>query len=278
MPTFLFTHNPNRWDWTDLQDCIKEIESSGWCHRNWSCNTKQIHKGDRVYLIRLGMEPKGIFASGWAISEWYEDSHFDEAKEAEGKKARYVDVAFNAILDPDNEEILPRKTLDNGILKQMHWSSQSSGILIPDKIAKELDSIWYRLLKRKNKHINFFAKPNFDNIAEEVEEEQKVLEGTKRKIDVTIYERNPSARRKCVEHYGFDCSVCGFNFEKAYGMLGKHYIHVHHIKPIADIGREYELNPIEDLRPVCANCHAMIHSSKPPLSLNRVIKLFKEKK
>ncbi|HZW84202.1 MAG TPA: EVE domain-containing protein [Candidatus Deferrimicrobium sp.] len=122
MPTFLFTHNPSRWDWADLQDCIKEIESSGWCHSSWSCNTKQIHKGDLIYLIRLGTEPKGIFASGWAISDWYEGPHWDETKEAEGKKARYVDVVFNAILDPDNEDILPRKVLDNGILKQMHRS------------------------------------------------------------------------------------------------------------------------------------------------------------
>ncbi len=278
MATFLLTHNPNRWEWEDLQDGIEQIESSGWFHSSWSCgNSKQIHKGDRVYLIRLGKEPKGIFASGWAISDWYEEPHWDESKEAEGKTALFVDVLFNALLNPDKEDILPRKELDNGIFKQMHWSSQASGILIPDEIVKELDKIWYNLLKQKKKHKNFFAQPNYDHLTEEIEGSLKFFEGAGKKIDVTVYERNVNARRKCVEHYGFDCSICGFSFEKAYGIFGKNYIHVHHIKPIAEIGREYELDPIEDLRPVCPNCHAMLHSSNPPLSISRMKKMIKDK-
>lgn len=278
MATFLLAHNPNRWHWDDLQDCIKQIESAGWVHIRWSCGkTKQIHKGDRIYLIRLGKEPKGIVASGWAISDWSEGPHWDESKKAEGKTTLYVDVLLNALLDPDKEDILPRKNLDNGILKQVHWSTQSPGILIPNEIAKELDQIWYQLLKQKNKHKNFFTKPNFDQINEEIEEPQKYSEGAGKKIDVTVYERNIYARRKCVEHYGFDCNICGFSFEQAYGIFGKDYIHVHHIKPIAEIGREYEIDPIEDLRPVCPNCHAMIHSLKPPLSLSRVKEMFKNK-
>jgi 5-methylcytosine-specific restriction protein A len=28
---------------------------------------------------------------------------------------------------------------------------------------------------------------------------------------------------------------------------------------LSGIGVEYEVNPIEDLRPVCPNCHAAIH-------------------
>ena len=53
----------------------------------WSCgNTKQIEKGDRVFLIRLGIEPKGIIGSGWVVKPPYFDQHWDSQKLAEGKK------------------------------------------------------------------------------------------------------------------------------------------------------------------------------------------------
>ena len=55
------------------------------------------------------------------------------------------------------------------------------------------------------------------------------------------------------------CSVCGTDFHKMYGELGKGFIHVHHIVPISMIGKEYKLDPIKDLVPVCPNCHAMLH-------------------
>ena len=69
------------------------------------------------------------------------------------------------------------------------------------------------------------------------------------------------ARKKCIEHYGAKCAVsnCGFDFEKLYGDIGKGFIHVHHLTQLSDIGQGYEVDPIKDLRPVCPNCHAMLH-------------------
>jgi 5-methylcytosine-specific restriction protein A len=49
------------------------------------------------------------------------------------------------------------------------------------------------------------------------------------------------------------------DFEETYGQLGRGFIHVHHIVPIATIGKEYKLDPVNDLVPVCPNCHAMLH-------------------
>lgn len=85
------------------------------------------------------------------------------------------------------------------------------------------------------------------------------VEGSAHSILVNAYERNSAARKKCLEHYGTNCFVCGFDFEKAYGEIGKNYIHVHHLKSLSQIRKQYKINPIKDLRPVCPNCHAMIH-------------------
>ncbi|AVF41516.1 HNH endonuclease [Pandoraea apista] len=84
-------------------------------------------------------------------------------------------------------------------------------------------------------------------------------EGSTRTVIVNQYERNPEARRKCLEHHGYDCVVCGFNFVEKYGERGKDYIHVHHLRPLSQIGKAYIVDPINDLAPVCPNCHAMLH-------------------
>lgn len=103
-------------------------------------------------------------------------------------------------------------------------------------------------------------------LPEEVPISQQLWEGAVRIVRVNAYERNAVARQACLDHWGTRCCVCGFDFEAVYGDLGAGYIHVHHLVPLAEIAEEYEVNPIEDLRPVCPNCHAMIHRREPPLS------------
>jgi 5-methylcytosine-specific restriction protein A len=102
---------------------------------------------------------------------------------------------------------------------------------------------------------------------DEVDQGQPCVEGAKKLVAVNRYERDPRARQACLAHYGFDCSACGFNFEETYGDLGQDYIHVHHLIPIHTIGEEYEVDPIKDLRPVCPNCHAMLHRAEPCLTI-----------
>lgn len=89
---------------------------------------------------------------------------------------------------------------------------------------------------------------------------------------VNRYERSADARARCLAHHGYKCSVCSFDFAAIYGAIGKGYIHVHHVVPIADIGKEYEINPITDLVPVCPNCHAMIHITQPALTVEQLQK------
>ncbi len=104
----------------------------------------------------------------------------------------------------------------------------------------------------------------------DLSENPALYEGAVSTISINKYERNPLARRMCIEHFGAFCNICGFDFHKTYGALGKDYIHVHHLIPIASIGMEYKLIPEKDLIPVCANCHAMIHKRKQALSLEEL--------
>ena len=110
---------------------------------------------------------------------------------------------------------------------------------------------------------------------DEVDSVQTFREGAVRQVSVNAYEREPKARQKCIDYYGSSCSICGFDFGRAFGQQGKGFIHVHHLRPLSEIAEEYEIDPIKDLRPVCPNCHAMIHRSSPPLSLEQIKMLLK---
>ena len=108
--------------------------------------------------------------------------------------------------------------------------------------------------------------PDYD----EIPNPETVFEGAKKEIVVNSYERNREARSRCIAERGCKCAVCGMDFEKKYGEIGQGFIHVHHIVPLASIGKEYELDPVKDLIPVCPNCHAMLHRRNPPYSIEEL--------
>ncbi len=147
----------------------------------------------------------------------------------------------------------------------MFWSPQASGVTIRKDIAEELENDWAKFLKR--------PRINRENIfPDEADTQLTFKEGAVKTVKVNYYERDKQAREVCINHFGLDCRVCGFNFEENYGEIGKGFIHVHHLKSLSVIGKEYELNPIKDLRPVCPNCHAMLHKRKPAFSIQELIK------
>lgn len=111
-----------------------------------------------------------------------------------------------------------------------------------------------------------------------IEEITVFYEGKQKKYLTNIYERNPYARQACLEHYGYKCIICGFDFEKTYGEIGKGIIHVHHVNKISEINCEHEIDPIKDLAPVCPNCHTVIHSKKEMYAINEIIEIINENK
>lgn len=102
---------------------------------------------------------------------------------------------------------------------------------------------------------------------DELPNNQSYPEGRVSKVTVNKYERDLRARIVCIQHYGLACSVCEFDFQKVYGEIGIGHIHVHHLIPISEVGEGYVVDPIKDLRPVCPNCHAMIHRQSHLLTI-----------
>jgi 5-methylcytosine-specific restriction protein A len=148
MATYLLVWNPKLWHWADLPDVVNRVGRGEPVVERWSCGSnKRIVRGDRVFLIRLGREPKGIIGSGTVVVEPFEDVHWQPEKAQLGQKARYIEFQFDALLDPEREPILWRERLKSEApLSRMHWDTRSSGVRIPDNIASELEKVWLDLV------------------------------------------------------------------------------------------------------------------------------------
>lgn len=110
--------------------------------------------------------------------------------------------------------------------------------------------------------LSSFEKSIADFIDEAKHKDALYTEGAQEMFFGSKYERNAKARAACLSHYGTACTICGIDFEKVYGPEFAGIIEVHHIVPLHKISKEYVVDPIHDLIPLCPNCHAVIHHKK----------------
>ena len=255
MSAYLYTWNPSRWAWVDQADAVYRVNNGDQYDMYWSCgNTKKIAIGDIFFLVRLGEDPKGIIGCGYVSSTPYELPHWDETKAEEGKTALRTDLLFKALADVP---IISINTLQQRY-PTYNWTPQGGGQTIPEQISGELFAELQRSV-------------GFGFASESPAEVRLYAEGKCRTVTSRTYDRSPQARQACIAHYGYNCFACGFNFGSTYGSLGETYIEVRHLRQIADVGDEYLIDPVKDLRPVCANCHRMLHRRRPPLSIEELL-------
>ena len=109
-------------------------------------------------------------------------------------------------------------------------------------------------------HIKEFPKVDQVSLPREEMPEEIFVEGGMKDILTNKYERNISARKKCIAVHGTACNICGFDFGSVYGEQFAGKIHVHHRVPLSEIKEDYVVDPVKDLIPVCPNCHMILHS------------------
>lgn len=122
------------------------------------------------------------------------------------------------------------------------------------------------------------GEPDTAALPEEIDSSGPYLEGAAKTITVNAYERSREARTKCIEHHGWKCGVCELAMADLYGTLGEGVIHVHHLRELSSLGEEYEVDPIKDLCPVCPNCHAILHTSTPAMTITKLRKVLSGRK
>lgn len=259
MKTFLFAYNPHKWLWDAQDQAIREIARKGSHLEMWSIvSHKAVSVGDRAFLMQLGRNTphKGIVGAGYVASEPFLAAHWSN----DGRITHHIYFEFDAL---SSEPIVSLPELRQ-LPIPYDWTPRMSGVEIPEGVARKLEERWFdRTLKKVAKSASGGT----------------YKEGAVRSILSRRYERSPQARRECLEANGYSCAVCGFDFERTYGELGRNFIHVHHVKPLSTLGKAYEIDPRTDLVPICPNCHAMIHRTDPARSveeLKKAIALRKE--
>ena len=150
--TWLLNWNPNIWPWETLAEERAATHEGKTVTHKWRCANHQAMVGDMVYLVRTGVEPKGIIATGNIVTASYEDVFQDEPEASEGKTRWYVDVSFSRIQDPkSNDPYLTSEDLKSITIDNQVWFPQASGIEIKQRSAGILKKKWDEMLKTEGK-------------------------------------------------------------------------------------------------------------------------------
>ena len=102
--------------------------------------------------------------------------------------------------------------------------------------------------------------------------EKEITEGEKKHVEFERAHRNPKLRQACLDKYGYQCQCCGMDFVSLYGEeLGANFIEVHHLQMISTYDESRPEDYVENLVPLCSNCHSMIHHGKEgPITLRKL--------
>ena len=218
MATWLLTWKPNKWRWNNFTSVVNRIKRSGRYRSSWSCgNARTIQVGEPVFFMRQGKDRPGLIGSGVITKAPYEGGQWNE--ESDRDSAWHVKIEFNVL---DDEPIVPKSELVMRPLASSIWDSQSSGVRIRPEIANPLAARWR---KRTGALVNFVVPQSL--------KASLLPEGNKTLVWTTRYERNPLARRQCLERHGYQCSICDLRMRNIYGDVAEAYIHVHHLKPLS---------------------------------------------
>jgi 5-methylcytosine-specific restriction protein A len=263
---YILTWNPTRWPWPqeDYDGMVQTTQEGGLAHSRWSCgNTRRIAKGDRVYLFRQN-DHRGIIGSGYVDQTPYPDKHWDESRDDD---AFYIGAQFDVLLET-NQVFKIDNLIDAEV--GVSWNSlMASGTSVPPEHLGRLEQLWQDHLDKSGRGKNA-AGDGSPVFPEEVEPTMTFPEGAVQRVVVNRYERDPRARQRCLQEHGYACAACEHTMADLYGDVGAEVIHVHHLRELATLGADYQVDPVKDLRPVCPNCHAILHTESPVMTIEKL--------
>ena len=184
---------------------------------------------------------------------------------------QYADFRFKSVfeeLDHNYYDRVREKIATNGEMRAADKESDNMYSFHLKQWTSFLESKAFKELFKKKRSSD--DKPKATDTAEPAKllasPFREEAEGERKHIvkETEVVRRNPQLRQQCIERYGYQCQCCGMNFAELYGEeLGANFIEVHHLKPISTYEEDgIPENFLENLVPLCSNCHSMIHHIK----------------
>jgi len=220
------------------------------------------------------------------------DLYFDENPSHISKTHRKV-VELSELLNklsihPDRPDAVRFRNPNGVYMKLCNFlrfdpSYSGSGLTRGGKLEEE---IWNELAEDQSR-LRKLAQTIKENVEYsethetilEVDEEAEAPEGRVLFRVHRTRERNPALVKKrkqaALKKSGFlRCEVCGFDFQKVYGDLGKSFIECHHTVPVSEL-KPGARTRLKDLALVCANCHRMLHRGGETLTIKVLRKILR---
>lgn len=231
-------------------------------------------KGSRVKILRAHFDSPGYVATASQLAQKVDYQNFNAVNLQYGKLAKSLSRELGCKEKENSEEYRAWLSLLVSFRKPQNGDWE---LLLKPNVIEALQKIGWGRTYSPQDAIGHLAQ----NEEALLTEQESYHEGSRKIIYSTRYERDPQLREEVIELKGTTCFCCGFNFEQAYGNIGKGFIHIHHLKPLSTYGGEDTPVSLDDLVPVCANCHMMIHRKRTSTlsieELKKVYELYKGK-
>ncbi len=201
------------------------------------------------------------------------------------KKSHDFSIIIYSELNSPNYYVIPYSALKGILIKnnlskgRKRWvgTIQNNILKITNSpLTVDLTAYYSKQLDESSDELLHVVKEDIESYKSE---SNSRFEGAKKPRLINYYERNPQLRADAIKIHGTKCIGCQFDFQKTYGLHGKDYIEVHHLKPIASLIESTLIDPKTDMTVVCSNCHRMIHRKKNnPLSIEELVYLLSVKR
>lgn len=246
MSTIILGWDPVRWNRWNYAAVVEQVADTGLHLEHWSVG-RGIATGTDVWLLVVGDHAPGLIGHGVVLSQQREplaEPGPPEPDAAPDHPGFTVQVAFDALL-PLGDQV-PAGLLREAMPDVAWDTADVAGLELGPSDAAAIRAVWTSYGPSQGTDPTQPVPGTYPDNAVA-------------RVAVNRHERDPEARRACIAHRGINCAACGFSFEMAYGEIGADFIQVHHVVPASQLGNNYVLDPLTDLVPLCANCHAMAH-------------------
>lgn len=225
----------------DLRKAVNELIDAGIIHQVEVQSQKEIQNIEEVSL-KTAEVPKASKTT--SVNKQDELSAFDRLFES-----------IMASSEPEKKEERPQE-------EQLFEEASSSIVQSTKSHAEDVEEV-----------ISEEETLNSVEILEEVIHEIcEHTQSNKEKLDSDYKEK---LKKECIDYYGAICDICGFDFGYTYGEAYEQCIDVHNQKSVQGEEILPTTHPTEDLIPICHNCHHVIHSVVPAISVDKMRKMVK---
>src|SRR5260370_9727877 len=142
-----------------------------------------------------------------------------------------------SILNPDGVEATRHDMADSRWREDFDKKLQSSSVLIvADYRSKDVLSGSPALIIGGGDVASFSPRSEPEQFVAESSnlDEFEHMEGIRLSAERCFFQRNPTLACRAKEVYGCACQVCGFDFVRVYGQIGRKFAEVHHLNPLSE--------------------------------------------